>query len=65
MAVQFNVRIFRPDLTFTTLTVPFTITAGEITSLVARIHHMGSKSSHSLYLREKGVGAFDVLGPLY
>lgn len=52
------IRIFRPDSTFSTLPVPLTVTAAELTSTLARKFQINAKSGHALYLREKGLGVF-------
>ncbi|KAM0789498.1 hypothetical protein ACM66B_000317 [Microbotryomycetes sp. NB124-2] len=50
----FMIRIFRPDQTFSTLPAPLTVTAAELTSILARRFQVNSKSNLTLYLREKG-----------
>ncbi|KAK4054214.1 cysteinyl-tRNA synthetase [Microbotryomycetes sp. JL201] len=50
----FMIRIFRPDQTFSTLPAPLTVTASELTSILARRFQITSKSNLTLYLREKG-----------
>jgi len=52
---SFMIRIFRPDSTFSTLPVPLTVTASELTSTLARKFGMNVKSGYALYLREKGL----------
>jgi adenylate cyclase len=50
------IRIFRPDSTFSTLPVPLTVTAAELTATLSRKFQINPKSGHALYLREKGLG---------
>lgn len=52
------IRVFRPDSTFSTLPVPITVTAAELTATMSRKYQVNVKSGHALYLREKGLGKF-------
>ncbi|GAA5928494.1 hypothetical protein JCM1841_003674 [Sporobolomyces salmonicolor] len=52
---NFMIRIFRLDGTFSTLPVPLSATASELTAILARKFQVNSKTSYSLYLREKGL----------
>ncbi|GAA5861120.1 hypothetical protein JCM1840_003087 [Sporobolomyces johnsonii] len=52
---NFMIRIFRLDGTFSTLPVPLSATASELTAILARKFQVNPKTSYSLYLREKGL----------
>ncbi|SCV70117.1 BQ2448_1511 [Microbotryum intermedium] len=57
MAVSksFMMRITRENSTFSTLPVPLTVTAGELTATLARRFQIShAKTAYALYLREKG-----------
>lgn len=48
------IRIHRPDSTFSTLPVPLTVTAAELSMILARRFQVNSNTPYTLYLREKG-----------
>lgn len=58
--VQFMIRIFRQDSTFSTLPAPLTATAAELLATLGRKFQVNAKAGYSLYMREKGLGAFAV-----
>ncbi|SCZ90558.1 BZ3500_MvSof-1268-A1-R1_Chr9g10878 [Microbotryum saponariae] len=55
LPMQFMMRITRENSTFSTLPVPLTVTAGELTATLARRFQIShAKTAYALYLREKG-----------
>lgn len=51
---QFMMRIHRPDSSFWTLPVPLTVTAAELSTMLARRYQINPNAPYTLYLREKG-----------
>lgn len=51
----FMIRVFRVDGTFSTLPVPLSATASELTAMLARKFQVNTKQTYALYIREKGV----------
>lgn len=49
------IRVFRVDGTFSTLPVPLSATASELTAMLARKFQVNTKQTYALYIREKGV----------